>query len=107
MTQCLVVCYTLTMKTDIDQIKDKAVPILREAGVVRSAIFGSYARGEGQGASDVDVLVDLPRGKSLFDLVDLQMRLETALGKKVDVVTYNSLHPLLKDRILAEQVRIL
>lgn len=91
----------------LEEIKNKAVPILKQMGVTRSSLFGSYARGESKEDSDVDILVDLPRGKSLFDLVELQMKLEEALGKKIDVVTYRSLHPLLGDRILAEQVRIL
>lgn len=95
------------MRTGIDQIKKKALPILKMGGVTRSAIFGSYTRGDNKKESDIDILVDLPRGKTLFDLADLQMKLEEALGKKIDVVTYNSLHPLLKDRILAEQIQIL
>lgn len=91
----------------IKQIKDKILPILKEAGVIKSSIFGSYAHGENKEDSDIDILVDLPRGKSLFDLVDLQDKLEEKLDKKVDLVTYNSLHHLLKDRILGEQIQIL
>lgn len=87
--------------------KRKVVPLLKEAGVTRSSLFGSYVRGENRKNSDIDILVDLPRGKSLFDLIDLQMKLEETLGRKIDVVTYRSLHPLLKDRILSEQVQIL
>ena len=95
------------MKANLEEIKNKALPILKQAGVTRSSLFGSYVRGESKEKSDIDFLVDLPRGKSLFDLVELQMNLEEALGKKTDVVTYRSLHPLLRDRILKEQVRIL
>lgn len=93
--------------TALNQIKEKALPILQEAGVTRSAIFGSYVRGEEKSDSDIDMLVDFPRGKGLFEFVGLVQQLEEALGKKVDLVTYKSLHPLLKDRILAEQVQIL
>lgn len=95
------------MKANLEEIKSKVLPVLKQAGVTRSALFGSYARGENRENSDIDILVDLPRGKSLFDLVDLQTELEEALDKKIDVVTYKSLHPLLKDRILSEQVQIL
>lgn len=95
------------MDADIDQIKDKVLPILKEAGVTRSSLFGSYVRGENTEDSDIDILVELPKGKSLFDLADLREKLEEALGKETDVVTYNSLHPLLRERILKEQVRIL
>lgn len=94
-------------KNTIDFIKEKAVPILKDAGVVRSSLFGSYVRGEQQVNSDIDMLVDVPRGTSLFDLVDLQEKLKEALGKEVDLVTYASLNHLVKDQILAEQVAIL
>lgn len=95
------------MKSDIDVIKDKALPILREAGVTRSSVFGSYARGENKKNSDIDLLIDFPRGKGLFEFVGLQDKLKDVLGRKVELVTYNSIHPLLRDRILAEQVQIL
>lgn len=91
----------------VDQIKQKVVPILKEAGVKRSSLFGSYVRGENKENSDIDMLVDFPRGKGLFEFVGLEHELEEALGKKVDLVTYKSLHPLLKNRILAEQMQIL
>jgi predicted nucleotidyltransferase len=95
------------MKANLEEIKNKALPILKQAGVTRSSLFGSFVRGENKTESDLDILVDLPRGKSLFDLVDLQMKLEQALNKKIDIVTYRSLHPLLKSRILTEQVQII
>lgn len=95
------------MRTSLDDIKNQVVPILKEAGVTHSAIFGSYVRGDAKDDSDIDILVDFPRGKGLFEFVGLQSRLEEALKKKVDLVEYDSLHPLLKDRILAEQVQIL
>lgn len=95
------------MKKNITQIKKSVLPILKEAGIKRSALFGSFVRGEASERSDIDMLVDLPRGKTLFDLADLENKLEEALGREVDVLTYNSLHPLLKEIILKEQVQIL
>lgn len=92
---------------DLNQIKSKALPVLKEGGVTRAAIFGSYVRGEEREDSDIDILIDFPRGRGLFEFAGLGLELEKALGKKVDLVTYNSLHPLLKDRILAEQIPIL
>jgi predicted nucleotidyltransferase len=90
------------MSKDIQQIQEKIVPILKRAGVLRSFIFGSVAAPE----SDVDILVELPHGKSLFDLVDLKTSLETILGKKVDVGTYNSIKPRIKERVFAEAIQI-
>ena len=94
------------MSEEIEKIKNQIIPTLKQAGVLKSSIFGSVARGEADEKSDVDILVELPRGKSLFDLFDLQDRLQSVLGKKVDIGTYRSIKPMLKDRILKEQVEI-
>jgi uncharacterized protein len=79
------------------------IPILDRNSVTRAALFGSFARGEGTEDSDIDLLVEFEKGKSLLDLVGLKIELEEALGRKIDVVTYNSINPLLKDSILKEQ----
>jgi len=95
------------MPDEIQKIQAQIVPILKEAGVLKSSLFGSVARGEARPDSDVDILVELPEGKSMFDLVRLELKLQEVLGKKVDLVTYRSVHPLLKDIIFKEQVQIL
>lgn len=91
----------------LEDIKEKALPILREADVKKAAIFGSYARGDNTEDSDLDILVDLPRGKTLLDLVHLKYTLEDTLHKKVDVVEYEGLRGRIKDYILKYQYPIL
>jgi len=81
----------------------KIIPILKSQGVLKAALFGSYARGDAKKNSDIDLLVKLPGGKSLLDLVGLQQDIEEKLNIKVDVLTYNGINPLLKDIILKEQ----
>jgi predicted nucleotidyltransferase len=71
--------------------------------VKRASIFGSVARGEATGDSDIDLLIEFEGRKSLLDLAGLKIELEESLGRKVDVLTYKSLHPLLRDRILEEE----
>ena len=95
------------MKTHIEQIKRKILPVLQRYDVVRAAIFGSLARGETKQGSDIDILVEFAGEKSLLDLAGLKIELEELLGVRVDVLTYGSLHPLLKDRVLSEQEVIL
>lgn len=95
------------MQVNLDQIRSKVVPILKEAGVSRCAFFGSYVRGEARKNSDVDILVELPEGVSLFDFVDLQMKLEKALNRKVDLGEYSTIKPRLKEYILKEAVQII
>lgn len=84
-------------------LKFKIAPVLKSQGVIKASLFGSFARGENTKNSDVDILVKLASNKTLFDLVGLKMELEEALNKKVDVLTYNSIHPLLKKNILKDQ----
>jgi len=92
---------------DVEEIKRKAAPVLRRYDVARAAIFGSMARGDETQDSDIDLLVEFKGRKSLLDLAGLKLELEELLGRQVDVVTYASLHPLLRNRILAEQRAIL
>jgi len=91
----------------IQNIKKKIAPILRRYGVKKAAIFGSFVRHEAKKESDIDILVEFKGEKSLLDLAGLEIALEKVLKRKVDVLTYNSLHPFLKKRILEEQEVIL
>ncbi len=95
------------MKMELKEMEDKIIPVLKSYDVKRAAIFGSYVRGEQEEGSDLDILVEFKGEKSLLDLVGLKIELEEVLGRNVDVLTYNSLHPLLRDRILDEQKVIL
>ena len=69
-------------------------------------VFGSVARGESTGASDVDLLVNTLPGCSLLDLGGLLEDLQDLLGCRVDLVTEDGLKPRLRDRVLQEAVRL-
>lgn len=89
-------------------IKKSISKMLVEGGVKRAAIFGSFARGDATEDSDIDLLIEFKGDKkSLLDLAALKIQLEESLGRNVDLITYNSLHHLLRDRILSEQIIIL
>jgi len=87
-------------------MKKKIIPILKRQGVTKAAFFGSVARGEAIKKSDVDILVRLPRKKSLLDFVGLKLKLEEKLGKKVDLVSYSGIKPRLKNIILKDEKKI-
>ena len=95
------------MNAQADEIKGVIVKVLGEHGVKRAALFGSIVRGEGTKESDVDLLIEFEGRKSLLDLAGLKMVLEERLERRVDVLTYDSLYPLLKEKILDEQEVIL
>lgn len=104
-------CVSLTVRYDygmvIDEIKQKVNSILQRAGVKRAAVFGSFARGEATAKSDLDLLIEFQGEKTLFDLIALKRRLEQILGMSVDLITYQSLSPLLRDSIMQEQIPVL
>jgi len=69
-------------------------------------VFGSTGRGERGSSSDLDLLVDMAEGRSLFDLIALSSDLEERLGVEVDVVTEASLSPYVRDRVLDEAISL-
>ena len=88
---------------DIQTIINQSIPILTKHGVTKAALFGSVARGEATETSDIDMLVEVPKHVSLFDFIDIQLALEDALGKKVDLVDYDAIKPRLKPYILHDE----
>jgi len=88
-------------------VQAKIIPILERARVRRAAVFGSVARGEDTAASDVDLLVEMPRPYSLFSFLAIKNDLEDSLQQKVDLIEYKTIKPMLRDRILKEAITIL
>lgn len=95
------------MSEEIRKIQEKVTPVLKRYGIARAAVFGSVARGDNRPDSDVDVLVEMPGPYGLFKFMDIKLALEEVLGKKVDLVEYGAIKPVIRDNIISEQVRIL
>jgi predicted nucleotidyltransferase len=91
----------------VGRIKARILPVLRRHGVVRAALFGSVVRGEAGPTSDVDLVVEFGGERSLLDLVALKLDLEVTLKKRVDVTTFNGLHPTILETVQQEQVKVL
>ena len=87
---------------DLQNRRQEILNVAASHGAHNVRLFGSVARGEARPGSDVDLLVDMDSDRSLLDLVGLGQDLEELLACKVDVLTDASLHPALRDRILAE-----
>jgi len=97
--------------TDSEQLRklleDKRLEIQRLAtthGVRNLRLFGSVARGTADEHSDIDLLVDVEPGRSLFDLGGFLSDLRYLLGRDVDVVTERSLRERIRSRVLEEAV---
>ena len=91
----------ITLRTLQQEKRTDIVKLGREHGATSIRVFGSVARGDNREASDVDLLVEFEKGRTLFDLIDLRLDLRDLLGVEVDIVTPNSLH-YLRDSVLAE-----
>jgi len=96
-----------SLSDQMQPVREKIIGILHRNDVKKASFFGSIVRGEMTEESDVDLLVEFEGKKSLLDIAHLKNELEDAISRRVDVLTYKSLHPLLKERILAEQVQII
>jgi predicted nucleotidyltransferase len=91
----------LQLPIEIEELRT----ILKKHGVVSASVFGSYARGEAREDSDLDLLVKLEDGRSLFDLGGLQYELEEVTKHGVDLAT--KLHPRFEPYITPDLVAIL
>ncbi len=92
---------------ELDILKQKIVEVLKNKNIKKAGIFGSFARGENNKKSDVDILIELNKEFSLLDLVNLKLELEKFLRKKVDLVEYKTIKPELKKQILSEEIKII
>ncbi len=90
----------------ITEKRDEILALAARHGASNVRIFGSAARGQAGAESDIDFLVDLEPDRSLFDLGGFLVELEDLLGAKVDILTEKGLHWYIRDRVIAEAVRL-
>jgi hypothetical protein len=96
---------TIITKQDILDILHKNHARIRDLGVERLGLFGSFVRGEQRPDSDVDILVEFCDGKKTFDaFMELAVLLESLLKRKVELVTAESVSPYISPHILKEVV---
>ncbi len=88
-----------------EEIKEKIIPVLEQFDIARASLFGSFARGDQSENSDVDIIIEFrsPENRSLLDLVAVEQEISELLQRKADVLTVESIHPLLRSAISAEQ----
>lgn len=99
------------MSIELETIKQKIALhkgyLQKTYGVEEIGVFGSFARGDQNENSDIDISVELNHEKvpvGLFEFADMQFYLEDLLGRKVDLVTKTGIKPLIRDRILSQLI---
>jgi hypothetical protein len=94
---------TITLE-ELRRQRDRIVALAEQHGAHNVRVFGSVARGQSTPESDVDLVVDFERGRSLMDHGELIMDLEEVLGCRVDVVSERGLRDRFRARVLADAV---
>lgn len=72
-------------------------------GVVRIGIFGSFARGEQSPASDIDMVVEIEKGrKNIHSFLKLKRFLEKEMARKIDLGFEHSLKPAIREKVMKQ-----
>ena len=96
----------MTYQELLNQKRPQILGIAARYGARNVRVFGSVARAEADERSDIDFLVEMEAGRSLFDLGGMQSELESSLGCPVDVVTEKALKPRIRSRVLREAIPV-
>ena len=95
---------------EISERVRRQAPAFRQTGVTSVFVFGSRARGDYREDSDLDLFVDydaLGKPPSYFKLIEIENQLSDELGIAVSITTKRSLHPLMRNTIEREAIRII
>lgn len=90
------------MKQFLIDDKEELGNYCRENQIKLFGLFGSFARGEARADSDIDIIIDFNETKSLMKIGRIQYDLEESLGRPVDLVSFRSIKPALKNNILKD-----
>jgi predicted nucleotidyltransferase len=90
----------------LKQYRNEVFRIAALHGVANVRVFGSVARGDNDDSSDINFLVSMVPGRSLFDLGGFLMDLQDLFGRKVDVVTERGLRPRMRERVLRKAIPV-
>ena len=91
----------------LDSLKKQIMGILDKYPVSKAAIFGSFARGEENKDSDIDLLIETSKPVSMFVILKMEKELGQITKRKIDIVEYSAIKQSIKQRILSEAIPIL
>ena len=96
----------MIIRQRLEALKPQVLEVARRYGASNLRIYGSIATGQEHPASDLDLLIDLPKGQSLLGLISLRQELEDLLGCPVDVSEAENLHQLIRSQILEQALAL-
>lgn len=84
---------------EISTVRNKLLPLCIDSNIEMLGVFGSVARGEADGNSDIDIIARFYNPIGLFELIALEQKMQKLLGRPVDLGTEASLHPLIRESV--------
>lgn len=87
---------------EINEIKNKISPVLKSYGIKRASVFGSVSRGENRPESDIDILISIGEPMGMLSFVRMKREIEKTIGKKVDLITEQSMNKFVRPYITKE-----
>ena len=91
----------------IAALSSELIPVLKEYKIIRASLFGSFARGDQQENSDVNLLIDTNGKLNLFDILRLERKLAERVSRKVDLVEFDAIKSSIREQVLKETIQIL
>jgi predicted nucleotidyltransferase len=92
---------------ELEQYQQLILPVLKRYFIKRAAIFGSFAKGNINANSDVDLLIEPEKDFTIFKMLRLEEEISEIMKRKVDLVEYSALKPSIKKEVLLSAIPIL
>ena len=93
--------------SELEQYQNAIIPVLKRHLIKRAAIFGSFAKGDNNENSDIDLLIEPGTGFTFFSLLNLEEEISQLLNRKVDLIEYSAIKPSIKEEVLLSAITIL
>ncbi len=92
---------------DLEKYQQLILPVLKRYFIKRAAIFGSFAKGNTNINSDVDLLIEPEKDFTIFKMLKLEEEFSELIKRKVDLVEYSALKPSIRKEVLSSAITIL
>lgn len=92
---------------EIEQYRQLILPVLKRYFIKHAAIFGSFAKGDVNTNSDVDLLIEPGKGFTIFKMLKLEEEISDLIKRKVDLVEFSALKPSIRKEVLSSAINIL
>jgi predicted nucleotidyltransferase len=93
--------------SELEQYQQLIVPVLKRYMIKRAAIFGSFAKGEANHHSDVDILIEPEKGFTIFKFLELEQEIGALINRRVDLVEYSAIKSSIREEVLMSAINIL